>query len=143
MILQYEAFTLHDEAKENDITAEVNWDTTDQKTKDSQVVRMTFPDGKQAFINRDELNFLLFAIGKEEDQRKMIPQKLQPVHHWEKTLQLKAKTDIPKGGDIVVKVHGSIPCLLTKEIIGDAAFGEEVRREMTKKNAKKIFMSSK
>lgn len=140
MISSYEAFTLHDEGKQNDITAEVNWDIKDKRSNMSQLVRFTFPDGKTALIKRDELNSLLFAIGKEDDQRKMIPQKLQPVHHWERKLQIKAKQDIPKGGDIVIKVHGSIPCLLTKEFIGDADFNKEVQKEMQKNRSKQFFM---
>lgn len=141
MILDYEKFTLADEGKENDLIAEVNWDQKDASTNHSQVVRFIFPDGKTCLVKRDLLNSLLFAIGRPEDQRKMIPQKLQPVHHWERALKLKAKEDIPKGGDIIVKVHGSIPCLLTKEFLGDADFNKEVKREMASKNAKKIFMS--
>lgn len=104
-------------------------------------MRLTFTDGKTAVVKREELNFLLFAIGKPEDQRKMIPQKLQPVHHFEQKLELTLKQDVPKGGKVVFKHHGSIPCLLTKEFLGDAEFNKEVQRELAKKKATKIFMS--
>ena len=141
MISTYESFLLSDEAKENDFQAEVNWDAHDSKSNHSQLVRFTFPDGKIALVKRELLNTLLFVIGKPEDQRKMIPQKLQPVHHFEQKLEVTVKQDIPKGGKIVFKHNGSIPCLLTKEFLGDAEFNKEVQKEMAKKKTKKIFMS--
>ena len=141
MISSFEKFTLHDEAKENDFYAEVNWDAHDRTSNHSQLVRFTFPDGKTALVKRELLNTLLFVIGKPEDQRKMIPQKLQPVHHFEQKLEVTVKQDIPKGGTIVFKHNGSIPCLLTKEFIGDAEFNKEVQKEMAKKKTNKIFMS--
>ena len=141
MISDFDKFILSDENKENDFTVEVNWNPNDPKSNHSQLVRFTFPDGKQSIVKRDLLNAILFAIGKPEDQRKMIPQTLQPVHHWEKKLAIVAKKDIAKGEQIIVGVNGSIPCLLTKEFIGDADFNKEVQREMSKKSAKKIFMS--
>lgn len=119
MLKTHEKFRLIDKSKKNDFFAEVNWNLTDQKTNDCKVVRFTFPDGKEAFVERKHLLELVFAIGRPEDQVRLIPQTEETVH-WRKTvLGVKATKDIRKGEMLNFPIEISFPCPYAKrEFIG-------------------------
>src|SRR3990167_176864 len=118
MIDYYEKFRLLDENKENEFYAEVNWDSEDKKSNQSKLIRFTFPDGKTAVVKKELLNTMLFAIGTEDEQRQMIPQTLETVHHYKTLLGIKANKEIAKGEMLNFPIELSIPCAtLRKEII--------------------------
>lgn len=119
MLVDYEKFRILDENKQNEFYAEVNWDKNEPKVKNCQLIRFTFPDGKVAIVKKELLNEMLFYIGTEEEQRKMIPQKVETVHAYKTVLGIKATKDIAKGEMINFPVSLSIPCtMLNQEIIG-------------------------
>lgn len=108
-----------DKAKQHDFFAEVNWEPENKESNESKLVKFTFPNGDTCLVERDHLNQMLFAIGTEEDQRKMIPQELETVH-WRRTvLGLKATKDIRAGEMINFPIEISFPCTLAQEIIGE------------------------
>lgn len=109
MISTHEKFRLVDLGGKNHLFAEVNWNPDDQNTNDCKVVRFLFPDGTQAHVKRERLNEMLFAIGKAEDQQKMIPQKVLDVKWYETTLSVKANKDIRKGEQITFPIKLSMP----------------------------------
>jgi len=97
---------------------EVNWNPKQKETNESKVVKMTFPDGKEHFVPTKILLEILFALGKPEDQRKMIPQTLETVHHYSTTLGIKATKEIAKGEMINFPIELSVPCSsLRQEVI--------------------------
>ncbi len=119
MIENYEKFRLVDENKVNEFYAEVNWDLKDKDSNQCKLIRFTFPDGKQAVIKRDLLNAFLFAIGRQEDQVKMIPQTFEQVHQYKTVLGIKASKNIAEGEMINFPIDLSIPCsLLKQDVIG-------------------------
>ncbi len=118
MITHYEKFRLIDENKENEFTAEVNWNPKDKDSNESKLVKFTFPDGRTAIIKREHLLGMLFAISAEDEQRKMIPQKITRVRNYETVLGIKASKDIYK--DEMINVRVKIPINLGEdEIISD------------------------
>lgn len=110
MLTEYEKFRLIDEAGKNEFYVEVNWKEKDEATNKCQIFKFTFPDGKEAFVQRKYLLDLLFYCGKPEDQQKMIPQTLETIHHYKTVLGIKATKDIKKDGMINFPVELSIPC---------------------------------
>lgn len=108
MIINYEKFRIHDEHHENDFFMEVNWEKTNKKINDCKVVRFTFSNGDIAYVKREYLLALIFAIGQSEDQIKLIPQKLSTVR-WHETLwEIKATKNIEKGEKI--RFVGKVSC---------------------------------
>lgn len=105
MIDNYEKIRVPDENKKNDFFVEVNFDKKDK----CKVLRVTFPDGKQAFVKKEYLNAILFAIGNDEEQRQMIPTTVQQVRWYETVVSVKAKKDIHKGDNITFPIKISIP----------------------------------
>lgn len=99
--------------------AEVNWHPKDKNTNECKVVRFTFPDGKQTLVKREHLHSMLFAIGRPEDQAKLVPSKLETIRNLETVLGIKATKNIEKGEMINVRVKIPIP-LTTDEVIGEA-----------------------
>lgn len=133
MIRYYEKFRLIDEGKQHDFFAEVNWNPKDKSTNEAKMIKFTFPDGKEAMVKRELLLAMLFAVSPKEDQRKMIPVKIQPVHWREVQLKLKAKKDIRKGEDIIMSpIKVSIACDQVKEIMGIEAWEKEVKQQQLK-----------
>ena len=119
MIEHYEKFRIPDENKEKDFFWEVNWNANDPKSNKCKLLKVTFPNGDETLVKKEHLIALLFAIGSEEEQRKMIPQKLETVHEREVKLSFKATKDIRKGEAIILKpISISIPCENTMEFIG-------------------------
>ena len=65
---------------------------------------------------------ILFAIGNEAEQRKMIPQKLTRVKWYETVVSVKATKDIRKGENITFPIKITLPSV-EEEVI------REVKRE--------------
>lgn len=118
MLNEHEKFRMIDEAGKNDFFAEVNFDENEVHT-DCKVIKFTFPDGKQCFVKREYLNEMLFAIGAPSDQKKMIPQTLETIHHYNTTIGIRAEKDISKGEMINLPISLSVACsALRQDIIG-------------------------
>ena len=130
MIQTHEKFNLvdPDNASQN-IFWEVNWNPEDKRTNQCKVIKMTLPDGSVKFVSRKILLEILFAIGKAEDQQKMIPQTLETIHHYKTVLGIKATKDISKGEMINFPVELSVPCAaLQQDVIGGIPKGaKEIR----------------
>ena len=82
-------------------------------------------------MSRDILNQMLFAIGSEEEQSKMIPQKIKRVKHYETRLHIKAGKDISKGENIVVPVSITLPAI-EQEVIAEVSKKLEVSKDALK-----------
>lgn len=133
MIADYEKFRLPDENHENDIIIEVNWKPDDPKSNGCQLLRMIGPGGEVSVIRREHLNHVLFAIGDPADQRKLLPMKVENVHHQLVNLEVVAKKDIRKGDKISLKeVPLSIPCTIARSIIGGENFSKAMPGEREK-----------
>lgn len=119
MLETHEKFRMIDKNGKNHFFAEVNWNLKDEATNKCQVIKFTLPDGSETFIDPKHLLELLFAIGREEDQVKMIPQKEERVHWHETVLSVKALKDIRKGESLTFPIKVSMPCpYATREFIG-------------------------
>ena len=98
---------------------EVNWNLDDNKTNKCQVIKMTTPEDKEYFIDRNLFLEFVWAIGRPEDQQKMVPQTLETVHHYKTILGITTTKDVKKNEKINVPVELSIVCsALRKEVIG-------------------------
>ena len=115
MISTHEKFVMEDLSRENTWFMEVNWED-DKKTRDCQVVKITFPNGDTAYTKKDHLYSVLFAIGNPRQQSEIIPQKLSRNRWFETILSVKAKKDIAKGENITFPVKLSLP-MVEEEII--------------------------
>lgn len=132
MLTEYQKFQLPDENGNQHIVAEVNWREDDIKTNESKIIRFTMPDGEKAYVKRENLNQVLFAIGRPEDQQKMIPQKIETVHHQMVQLGITAHKDIRKGEKININpITVSVPCTIAKEFIGSTAWQKEVKKKQS------------
>lgn len=109
MIDRHLKFKLPDENKEKEFTMEVNWDLKDSKTNECKIVKFTFPNGDVAMVKKEYLHAALFAIGKREEQMKMIPQKDISVKWYETVIGIKATKDIHKGEMINIPIKLSLP----------------------------------
>ena len=133
MIHEPQKFQLPDEGKKNNIIAEVNWNPNDVKTNECKLIRLTLPNGEVTLLKREFLNQILFAIGDPEDQRKLLPQKIETVHHQVMNLKIKAKKDIKKGEDIWLKeIALSVPCSIAREVVGGVNFQKEIAAQRKK-----------
>lgn len=117
MLDTYEKFRIKDESGDNHFFVEVNWDLKDKKINECKLLKITFPDGKIAYVKRELMHEMLFAIGDAESQKKMIPQKVIHTKWLETVLGIKATKDIRKGEMINVPVKISLPSQ-EEEIIG-------------------------
>lgn len=117
MIKSYEKFRLVDEGKRNEFYLEVNWNEKDPKSNECKLIKVTFPNGETCIIRRDILVSVLFAFGTEEQQQKMIPQKISQVRFLKTTLGIKATRDIHKGEMINIPVDLKLPSI-EEEVIG-------------------------
>jgi len=116
MIDTYEKFRMLDENKKNDFYIEVNYDY--DKDNQSNILKVTFPNGDICYLKRNLLNELLFALGNPEEQKKMIPQTLTRVKWYETVVSVKAKKDIQKGENITFPIKISLPTE-KQEVIGE------------------------
>lgn len=114
MIKGYEKLRIPDLNKTNDFFIEVNW-VKEPKIQGCKILRVTFPNGEEAYVKKDHFYAILFAIGNESEQRKMIPQTVQKVKWFESVLSVKAKKDIRKGENITFPIKLSIP--MSQEVI--------------------------
>lgn len=119
MLKQHEKFRLIDQAGKQDFYCEVNWRENDEETNECKIFKFTFPDGTECHVERKHLLEILFACGKEEDQRNMIPQTLETIHHYKTVLGIKATKDVHKGEMINFPIELSVPCgALRQDVIG-------------------------
>jgi len=118
MIENYQKFVLEDQNKKNNLIIEVNWNPEDEDTNECKVLKLTYPDGKQAYIKKEYFNAFLFVIGSKEEQRKMIPQRIRSVREYQTILGIEAKKDISKGERINVLVTIPLPAIV-EEIIAE------------------------
>lgn len=132
MIKSHEKFRILDENKLNNFTAEVNWNEKDEKTNNCKMLRIIFPDGKECIMKKEQFTALLFAIGNEEEQRKMIPQKITRVRWYETVLSIKATKDIRKGESITFPIKLTMPSE-EEQIIG-ALKSESARKALEGKS---------
>jgi len=120
MIDGHEKFQLKSEGEGSPWFIEVNWQD-DPKTNQCKILKITFPNGDTSFIKKEHLLAVLFAIGSESEQQKMIPQKLTRSKWYETVLSVKATKDIRRGESIIFPVKITLP-----------AVEEEVIKEMKK-----------
>lgn len=109
MLKTHEQIRLPDENKENHLLLEVNWNPKDKASNHSKLIRVLFPDGTTATIKREHFIAFCFAIGSEEDQQALIPQKVTSVRNYETMLGITATKNIAKGEKINVRVKIPIP----------------------------------
>jgi hypothetical protein len=117
MIEGHERMRLMDEKNNNHLTVEVNW-KDDAEINECKLLKLTYPDGKTAFIKKEYFLSFLFAIGNREEQMKMVPQKIQRMKWYETTVGVKALKDIKKGEMINFPIKLSIP-VSEEEIIAE------------------------
>lgn len=119
MLDTYEKFRMIDKGKKNDFFCEVNWELDNKEINECKVVRVTFPNGDESFVEVKHLNELLFAIGKESTQQRLIPQTITPVHVKDTLWELKSMKDVKKGEMLRFTASVSVPCPFYKQnIIG-------------------------
>jgi hypothetical protein len=118
MITHYEKFRLLDKAGTRNLLVEVNWNPDDKDTNECKVLKLTYPDGTNAYVDKNYFNSLLFVIGNSEEQMKMIPQKLTTIRKYKTILGITAKEDIKKGQQINCAVEIDLPKVVD-EIIGE------------------------
>ena len=126
MIKHFEKFQLIDEAGKNNLIIEVNWNPEDDDTNNCKILKLTYPDGTNAYVKKEYLNSLLFVIGTAEEQQKMIPQKLTTVRKYSTVLGITAKQDIKKGEEIKCAVEIDLPAVVS-DIISEAR-GDKVTK---------------
>ena len=119
MLEGYEKIEIPDEDGDNPLVCEVNWSPKDKRTNGCKVLRFTFPDGTESYVKREYLNSILFAIGREEDQRNLIPNRVQTIRKYQTMLSITAKKDVRKGEQIFVNVDIPLPPI-EKEIYEEA-----------------------
>lgn|SRR3990167_8829459 len=119
MLTEHEKFRMIDESQKNDFFIEVNWEENNEELNNCKILKVTFPDGTISYLQRKYLLEVLFAIGKAEDQQKMIPQTLETIHHYKTVLGIKAKNDIHKGEMINFPIELSVPCSALKQEVID------------------------
>ena len=127
MLLEHEKFLLVDKNGKYKLFAEINWEPNNQNTNEGKVLKFTCPGGEELYVDRKILNEMLFAIGRPEDQQKLIPQKLTRTRWYETVLSVKATKDIRKGEEIVFPIKLSLPAI-EEEVIG------EIKKSKTKTN---------
>ena len=118
MLKHHEKFRLVDLNGKPAATVEVNWNPEDPKTNECKVLKFTYPDGTTSHVERKLLNELLFAIGKSEDQQKLIPQVNRKVRWYETVLGVRATKDIRKGETINFPIKITLPSI-EEEVIGE------------------------
>lgn len=120
MLTKHEKFHFLDEANKHNFFVEVNFKEDDKETNECKIFKFIFPDGSESFIRRKHLLEMFFACGKPEDQRNMIPQIIETVHHYRTVLGIKATKDIQKGEMINFPIDLSIPCGALRQDVIDS-----------------------
>lgn len=119
MILGHEKFRIPDENRQHDLILEVNWNEKDPKTNECKVIKVTNPDKSESFIKKEFLHSFMFAISKDQEQRDLIPKKIQTIRKYQTMLGITASKDIKKGEKINVMVDIPLPPI-EKEILEQA-----------------------
>ena len=110
MINHHEKFNIIDVNKRNTgVFLEVNWEPQNDETNNCKVLKMTLPDGKEYFIEKEILLGVLWVIGTREDQQKIIPQRIQNVRWYETVLGITATRNIKKGEKINIPLKLTLP----------------------------------
>ena len=118
MITSHEKLKVPDQGGNKDLIFEVNY--SDQpEVQNCQMLRVTYPNGSKGYLKREHLMSVLFAIGRSEDQRNLIPQKLATIRKYKTILGITAKKDIKRGEKINVEVDTPLPPI-EQEIITEA-----------------------
>ena len=117
MIENYEKFRISDLNKEKDFFVEVNY-KDDPEINQCKILKITFPNKDIAYVKRDQLMAFLFAIGRPEDQRKMIPQTIRRTRWYETVIGVKATKDIRKGEMMNFPIKISLPDV-SEEVISE------------------------
>ncbi len=117
MLLEHEKWKLQSLDKKETFWIEANFKEDDEETNEGKILKFTFPDGKIAYIKRDDLNQILFAIGTPTDQMKMIPQTLTKVSYEKTRLTLVAEKDFKKG-ELINFIYTHSPKVIQQDIIG-------------------------
>ena len=116
MIEGHEKFRMQDLAKKNDLYIEVNWDNKEENSQ-CKILRVTLLNGETAFISRDNMMAMLFAIGQPHEQRDMIPYKIRSTKWYETIISVKARKKIEKGESITFPLKITLPSV-EEEIAG-------------------------
>ena len=132
MIKGHEKIRLPDENKEHDLVLEVNWNPKDKKSNECKLIRVTHPDGKESVIRKEHFMAALFAIGNEEEQRKMIPAVKRTSRWYETVVSVEAKKDIAKGDKITFPIKLTLPTV-EEEVIAD------MKRDIAKQGLTKLL----
>lgn len=119
MIKKHQIFRVPDENKEKDLLIEVNWSPKDEKTNNCKYLRLIFPDKTISLIKKESLNAILFMIGTEEEQRKMIPQVTRKSRWYETVVSVEATKDIRKGESLTFPIKLTLPTI-DEEVIAEA-----------------------
>lgn len=119
MLTSHEILRVQDLGKKNEVLFEVNWNPKDKRSNESKLVRMTFPNGDVCTIKREELNAILFIIGRPDDQVKMIPKVERRSRWYETVVSVKATKTIQKGEEITFPLKITLPTL-EEEVIAEA-----------------------
>lgn len=127
MIKNHQKFRMIDQRKVNDFFTEVNWKEEDLLTNDCKIIKFTFPNGKEAYIERKHLMEMLFVIGAPDEQIKMIPQTIRRSRHYETILGITATKDIKKGEKINVRVKIALPTV-EEEVIAEMKRDQKIIR---------------
>ena len=116
MLKEHTKYRFPDLGKENDLVFEVNYADNDI-VKDCRVIKWTVGED-QGFIERKHLFEFLWTIGKPEEQRRMIPQKIRKVRNIQKLLKVKATKDVRKGEELIFQANIEVP-LSEEELISE------------------------
>ena len=117
MIEKYDKFRISDLNKEKDFFVEVNY-KDDPEINQCKILKITFPNKDIAYVKRDQLMAFLFAIGRPEDQRKIIPQRINRTRWYETVIGVKATKDIRKGEMMNFPIKISLPDV-SEEVISE------------------------
>ena len=120
MIEEHEKFKIQDDNGDNHFFMEVNWNPDNKLTNECKVIKFTFPDGKKAFVKKEQLHAVLFAMGTPAEQQKMIPVKLTQVRHWKSDIYILMQKDMKKGQVLKAPVDITLPSV-SEEVIGGFA----------------------
>lgn len=136
MITGHEKFKVPDENKTNEMVWEVNWNPYDERTNNCKMLRITFPGGLSALVKKEHLHAILFAIGTEAEQRKLIPQVKRTSRWYETVVSVKAKKDIKVGENITFPLKLSLPTQ-SEEVIAEVK--KDIVSSINKQGVKNFF----
>lgn len=120
MLETYERFTLPLKGIHKPIIAEVNWDLEDEDIKNCRTIRFVFPDGTKGYMKKDHLFAMLFAMGSEREQEKIVPQTITKTRHYITDLWIKVPSGAKGGDTLKTRVNISLPSV-TQEVYADVS----------------------